>query len=244
MLHVNADDLGWTEKITDRIITCHRRERIHSASLMAFMEDSERAADLSLEYALPVGLHLNLTQELTGRTASDGLRERHRSVAAYLKARKANQILFNPFLRKAFDYVFKAQWDEFSRLLGRAPARIDGHHHMHLCMNMLVCTGIPEGLNVRRNFTFSRGEKNPVNRLYRRLVDVWLSRKYRIADSFYSIMPIENARLNKLISLSGKTEIEVMVHPGVDAQFHFLMSDRGRRFCLGRILDGRSHRMI
>ncbi|ABK16656.1 ChbG/HpnK family deacetylase [Syntrophobacter fumaroxidans] len=236
MLQVNADDLGRTEKITDRIMACHRHGRIHSASLMAFMNDSERAAALAREHCLPLGLHLNFTQELTGRTVSGKLRGQHQRVAAYLKARKASQILFNPFLCKAFDYVFRAQWDEFSRLLGKAPARIDGHHHMHLCMNMLLHNGIPEGLNVRRNFTFRRGEKNLINRYYRHLVDTWLSKKYKITDAFYSIAPIEWGRLNELILLSKNSHVEVMVHPGVDAEFYFLTSDPGRAFALGRFL--------
>jgi len=139
MLFVNADDLGWTNQITDRILNCYRHGLINSASAMAFMQDSERAADLSQQSGLPVGLHLNLTQDLTGQTVTSTLRDYHRSVAAYLNARKVNQILYNPFIHRAFNYVFQAQWDEFCRLYGKEPERLDGSSsyalvHKHACM--------------------------------------------------------------------------------------------------------------
>jgi predicted glycoside hydrolase/deacetylase ChbG (UPF0249 family) len=193
---------------------------------MTFMDDSERAADLAQGFGLPVGLHLNLTLDFTGNTVSANLRERHRSVATYLRARKANQILFNPFLCKSFDYVFKAQWDEFGRLYGAEPTRLDGHHHMHLSMNMIFSTRIPNGVNVRRNFTFRPCEKGFINRLYRYLLDIWLARKFRVTNYFFSIVPIETARLNKIIALSKQWNVELMVHPGVEDEYQYLLSDK------------------
>jgi chitin disaccharide deacetylase len=229
VLFVNADDLGWTRETTDRILACYRERRIHAASAMTFMKDSERAAELSRETCVPVGLHLNLTHDFTGYTVNPTLRDDHRRVAAYLKASKINQILYNPFLRKAVDYVFQAQWDEFHRLYGQEPTRLDGHQHMHLCINMLVSTRLHERLKIRRNFTFGAGEKNPINRLYRYLIDIWLSGRFEIADYFFSINPIEEGRLNRLISLSKGRNVEIMVHPGVDSEYRYLMSDNWLR---------------
>lgn len=225
MLYVNADDLGWTVEITDRIVTCYHQRRIHSASAMTFMKDSERAAELARQNGLQVGLHLNLTQEFTSEKTPTNLRDHHRSIAAYLKARKMNQVLYNPFLRQAFDYVFRAQWDEFCRLYREGPIRLDGHHHMHLCMNMLILNRLQKGLRVRRNFTFGSDEKGPVNRLYRHLVDRWLTSRYKCTDYFFSLKTIDQERLRRLVLLSKSADVEVMVHPGVEKEFHFLLSE-------------------
>jgi chitin disaccharide deacetylase len=224
MLFVNADDLGWTKEITDRILICYSRKRIHAASAMTFMLDSERAADLAIANQLPTGLHINLDQELTARATPAKLRDHHRAVSDYLKARKWNQVLYNPFLRNSFDYVFQAQWDEFCRLFGDSPQRLDGHRHMHLCMNMLVSGKIPNGIRIRRNFTFYPGEKDPVNRLYRYLVDRWLNSKFLCTDSFFSMKPIDREKLKKWVLLSKSSDVEIMVHPGIENEHLFLLS--------------------
>jgi predicted glycoside hydrolase/deacetylase ChbG (UPF0249 family) len=224
MLIINADDLGLDEETTDRILICYNRKRIHAASAMTFMSDSERAADLAQENQLPVGLHLNLDQELTGQTVQAKLRDHHRTVSVYLNARKWNQVLYNPFLRNSFDYVFQAQWDEFCRLFGAAPQRLDGHHHVHLCMNMLASGKIPKGIRIRRNFTFYPGEKDPFNRLYRYLLDRWLSSRFICTDSFFAIDPIDRGKLQKLVLLSKTSDVEILFHPGVADQYSFLLS--------------------
>jgi predicted glycoside hydrolase/deacetylase ChbG (UPF0249 family) len=225
VLLVNADDLGWNVETTDRILACYRQRRLHSTSAMTFMKDSGRAAELALEAGIPVGLHLNLTQGFSGDVVSKILQDNHHRVAAYLKARKFNQIVYNPFMTSALDYLFRAQWDEFCRLYGKEPARLDGHLHMHLCMNMLVFLRNLRGLKVRRNFTFVPGEKNPINRLYRYLVDVWLSRRFEITDYFVSIKPMDSKRLIKFISLSRQKNVEIMAHPGVESEYLYLMRD-------------------
>jgi predicted glycoside hydrolase/deacetylase ChbG (UPF0249 family) len=225
MLFINADDWGWIEETTNRILTCYRQDRIHSASAMTFMKNSERAAELARECGLPIGLHLNFTQEFTGDGVTTKLRDQQRLVAAYLKARKMNQILFNPFLHKAFDYVFQVQRDEFYRLYGKEPNRLDGHDHMHLCMNMLFSRRFPKGLKLRRNFTFGSDEKGPINRFYRRLVDRWLISRFQCSDCFFSLKPIEPERIRRIVLLSKSAEVELMVHPGVDKEYQYLLSE-------------------
>lgn len=224
MLYVNADDFGWTKDITNRILRCYRQRKIHAASAMTFMKDSERAADLARQNGLPVGLHLNFTQDFTGETVTSTLRDHHRPVAAYLKARKINQILFNPFLRHSFDYVFRAQWEEFHRLYEKDPTRIDGHHHMHLCMNMLASGKLPKGIKIRRNFTFRPGEKDLLNLLYRYLVDRWLTSRFLCTDFFYSMAPINQGILKRLVLMSKSSDVELMVHPGVKEEYLYLLS--------------------
>ena len=225
MLYVNADDMGRNGEITDRILACYREQRIGTASMMVFMEDSTRAAELVIECGLPVGLHLNFTQAFTGRSGESTLEDCQRSVAAYLKTRRINAIVYSPLLRKAFNYLFQAQWDEFCCLYGKEPAWLDGHHHMHLCMNMLASGKLPRGIRIRRNFTFASGEKDPVNRLYRYLVDRWLKSRFECTDYFFSLSPIEHKRVQRILTLSRSADVELMVHPGVDEEYHFLLSE-------------------
>lgn len=224
MLFVNADDWGRTQKITDRILTCFVQNRIHAASVMMFMADSERSAELAQENQLPIGLHLNLDQELTAKNIPIKLLEHHHAVSVYLEKWKWNQVIFNPFLCKSFDYVFQSQWNEFYRLYGDAPKRLDGHHHMHLCMNMLLSGKIPKGIKVRRNFTFRPGEKNIINLLYRYITDSYLTSRYLCTDFFFSMAPINIQKINHIVSISISNDVELMTHPGEEAEYNFLLS--------------------
>ena len=135
------------------------------------------------------------------------------------------QLLYNPFLRKHFDYVFKAQYDEYVRLFKGAPTHIDGHRHLHLCMNMIVDRIIPVGFKVRRNLTFAPGEKDPFNRYYRYIVDRWLRRKYRTTDYFFDVVPIHSERLRQIIEVAKSSEVELMVHPERFDEYNYLMGD-------------------
>jgi predicted glycoside hydrolase/deacetylase ChbG (UPF0249 family) len=138
-------------------------------------------------------------------------------------------VLYNPFLRKKFAYVFKAQYDEYCRLFGREPAQIDGHHHMHLCMNIMFDRVIPPGLRVRRNLYFEPEEKDIINRSYRRLLDVLLVRRYCCTDWFFSIEPTSNSRrLEKIFHRALSSNVELMVHPAKNEQYEYLMSSHYR----------------
>ena len=237
MLIVNADDYGCEKETTDRILTCYLLKRIHCASAMTFMADSERAADLARENKLPVGLHLNLDREINGSQLPAKLRETHCKIASYLNARKWNMLIYNPFLHNYFDYVFQAQWDEFCRLYGEEPKRLDGHHHMHLCMNMLLSGKIPKGIQVRRNFSFNSEEKPIINRLYRCLVDWWLQRNYLCTDTFFSMTPLNQGvssheRLRRPLLLSKFSAVEILFHPGLENEYMFLLSPEWEKIIL------------
>ena len=225
MLNVNADDLGIESLVTDRIISCYQQKRINSASFMTFMKDSERAAYLACKIGMNIGIHLNFDQELTGKNLNDNLLIHHKAISGYLKKGKWNQVIYNRSLKNSFKYVYNAQWNEYLRLIGEEPKRLDGHHHMHLCMNMLVSGNYHRGIKIRRNFSFKPGEKDPFNRFYRYLVDRWLKLRYQCMDYFFSLAPIDQKRLKRIIVLSTTCDVELMVHPGVQKEFQFLNSD-------------------
>src|SRR6266496_591976 len=154
MLIINADDWGRSVRETDAAFRCYKKGRVTSVSAMVFMADSERAAELAKEDNLEVGLHLNFTEKFTAPGITTTLANYHNRIVRFLTRNRYSQVLYNPFLRREFSYSYQAQADEFARLFGKAPSHIDGHHHMHLCGNLLFSNVIPAGMKMRRNFSF------------------------------------------------------------------------------------------
>src|SRR5206468_7588892 len=186
-LIINADDWGRDRKNTEKAFECVLRGTVSSVSAMVFMEDSERAAALALERGIDAGLHLNFTTSFSAEGCPAGLVARQEELRRYLLRHRLAQVIFHPGLIRSFEYVVAAQLDEFRRLYGVDPDRLDGHHHMHLCANVLLGGLLPPGTLVRRNFSFQHGEKSLWNRLYRRLVDGILARRHRMVDFFFSL---------------------------------------------------------
>jgi predicted glycoside hydrolase/deacetylase ChbG (UPF0249 family) len=156
---------------------------------MVFMEDSERAAAMALGRGIDAGLHLNFTTPFSAPNCPARLVQRQRELAAYLRHHRFAMVVYHPGLSRSFQYVIAAQLEEFGRLYGGAPGRLDGHHHMHLCANVLLGRLLPPGTIVRRNFSFQPGEKSFGNRLYRKVVDHMLARRHRLADFFFRCRP-------------------------------------------------------
>jgi len=226
MLIINADDWGRSRTETHAALRCYQEGRVTSVSAMVFMEDSERAAELAKENELDVGLHVNFAEAFTGRNYPDKLRQYHGRTISYLMGNKYAQLVYNPILRKEFAYSYTAQSEEFVRLFGRPPSHIDGHHHMHLCANMLLTNMIPAGMKMRRNFSFSPGEKSLLNRTYRGLVDRWLARRYRLPDYFFDLTQcIREKKLERVWALAKSNKVELMTHPVVQTESDYLMSD-------------------
>ena len=227
MLIINADDLGRSVAETDAALTCFYAGRITSTSVMVFMRDSERAAGLARAASLDVGLHLNFTEPFTLGGCAPGLLASQTRLARFLRRNRYNQLLYNPVLRKDFAASYRAQAVEFARLFGgAAPSHVDGHHHMHLCANMLVGHLIPVNTKMRRNFSFWAGDKSWLNRLYRKNVDRWLSRRYRLTEFFFDLsQSLQFQRLDCAVSLARTANVEIMTHPIVSTESEFLLSE-------------------
>jgi predicted glycoside hydrolase/deacetylase ChbG (UPF0249 family) len=193
---------------------------------MVFMADSERAAQLALENGLDTGLHLNFSLQFDGNCKSNKLLECQRRIASFLKTNKYSFLLYNPLLKGDFHYVYSAQYEEYVHLYNKVPTHIDGHHHLHLCTNILAARLIPKGAKVRRSFTFSRGEKSAFNRFYRCIVDAIVTRRYNCTDFFFSLsLLLRTGRLQTIMNLARSRNVEVMVHPERNEEFDYLMSD-------------------
>ena len=226
MLTVNADDLGRCTIATDRIMACFAANRISAASAMVFMEDSERAAALAKASGLDVGLHINFTENFTGPDIPQQLRHEHERIRKFLRRSKYALLLYNPFLRRAFRGVFQAQATEFQRLYGRPALRIDGHQHMHLCTNILLEGILPAGTKVRRNFSFSPGEKSFINRYYRNIADHRLRQRHQLTDYFFALSQhLEPSRFRRVILAAKTARVELMAHPQEDDEYTFLLGD-------------------
>ncbi len=232
-LIVNADDWGRTYETTQRTLECVSAGSVSAVSAMVFMEDSERAAAVAREHGIDAGLHLNLTTAFTAPKCPAALAQRHAELASYLR-RPFAHVMFHPGLVRSFEYVVAAQVDEYRRLYGGDPDRLDGHHHAHLCANVMYGGLLAPGTIVRRNFYFERGEKSFCNRWFRSFSDRMLARRHRLVDFFFSIAPLDPAdRLRRIFALGRHFVIEVETHPINPAEHRFLA--RGRIFGL---LDG------
>jgi predicted glycoside hydrolase/deacetylase ChbG (UPF0249 family) len=226
-LIVNADDWGQDRLNTNRILDCCQRGSVSSVSSMVFMEDSERASELAKENGIEAGLHLNFVTPFSAANSPAGLLERQQSLARWLKRHRFAQVVFHPGLVQDFEYVTAAQVDEFRRLYGADPEKLDGHHHMHLCVNVLVQRLMQPDTIVRRSFSFEAGEKSVWNILYRRGVDRSLAKRHRIADSFFSITPLEpSSRLQRIYSLARQSVVELETHPVNPDEYQYLVTGR------------------
>jgi hypothetical protein len=229
LLIVNADDWGQDTDTTEYILNCVSQKAVTSVSAMVFMDDSERAAALAREHDLDVGLHLNFTAPFTA-CASTRVVESQNRIRGYLRRHRLAQVVFNPVLVRSFDDVVAAQIDEFRRLYGANPVRLDGHHHMHLCSNVVLGHLMPPDTIVRRNLSFQPDEKSYINRAYRRAVDGMLARRHRLVDFLFSLNPQSPAhRLRRIVGLARRHVIELETHPAKRDEYTFLMSGELRR---------------
>jgi hypothetical protein len=169
------------------------------------------------------------------------LRERQELIGTFLRSSRLAPIFYHRRLVTSFDYVVKAQFEEYERLYGSRVNRVDGHHHMHLCRNVTVQELLPAGTIVRRNLTFRNGEKSYFNRLYRRRQDQRLASRHPMTDFFFDLQPVSPIeRLRQICSLAGQFNIELETHPVRDNEYAFLMNG-GLARCADQVAVARDY---
>ncbi len=222
-LIVNADDWGRDVRTTGAILNCVVSRVVSSVSAMVFMGDSERAATIARERKIDAGLHLNLTTPYSAPRCPASLIYHQQILARYLLRHRLAQVIYHPGLARTFEYVISAQLDEFCRLYGTAPVRLDGHHHMHLCANVILGKLLPAGTIVRRHFSFRPDDKSWGNRFYRRIIDRVLASRHQLTDFFFSLQPLEPARrLDGIFSAAQHSVVELETHPVNREEYNFL----------------------
>jgi chitin disaccharide deacetylase len=226
-LIVNADDWGRDRENTDRILDCVRFGSVSAVSAMVFMEDSERSVDLARTSNIDAGLHLNMTTLFVSKRATTRLMEHHQRVVAYFSSSRYARVVFNPFIASSVEYVVRCQLEEYEKLYGSSPSRLDGHHHMHLCSNVMVQGLLPAGTQVRRNFSFLKNEKSSINIAYRKVVDSLLARRHTLTDFLFSLVPlVPSSRLCSIFALAQRFLVEVETHPVNPAEFNYLTDSK------------------
>jgi predicted glycoside hydrolase/deacetylase ChbG (UPF0249 family) len=227
---VNADDWGRDALTTDRILDCVRAGAVSSVSAMVYMKDSARAAALAAEHGIDAGLHLNLTSPFSASHAPARLQERQTAIKRFLRAHRLARIIYHPALAAAFRYVVEAQMEEFVRIHGQPLRRLDGHHHMHLCTNILCSSIIPAQVIVRRSLSPLVGESAGPLRLYRAWRDRLLARRHPSTDFFFNLMPLDATRLQAIFAQAAQGSVELMTHPLDEEEYRFLMDGGLSRF--------------
>jgi len=234
MLIINADDWGMDTATTDRILNCFRNGRITSATAMMFMVDSERSAELALLHRLPIGFHLNFTQPFSHHCVPSKLKNYHNTLVKYFTKIRYARIIYNPLIWRQIDYCFKAQYAEFERLYENSPTHIDGHHHIHLCANLMFSTIIPRGMKIRRNVPFSKKEKNFVNWWWRSLIDKIIRDRFITTDFFLGLYGnVSESDVLAKLNMVNNYNVEFMVHPGLPEEYNLILSDRYARIIQG-----------
>ncbi|HUV96895.1 MAG TPA: ChbG/HpnK family deacetylase [Acidobacteriaceae bacterium] len=237
---VNADDWGREVLTTDRIAECARVGVVSSVSAMVFRPDSERGAALAAEHSIDAGLHLNLSSPLDAAYCPAKLRARQAKIRHFLRSNRLAPIVYHPGLVDTFRYVVSAQFEEFIRLYGHPPLRVDGHHHMHLCTNMLFSDFVPEGIVVRRCLSHLDGEMSWPMRVYRAWQHRTLARRHPMTDFFFNIMPLEPDRLKLIVASARRGTVEIMTHLRSDVEYQFL-SGGGLTQYLGSVKVSRKY---
>src|SRR5581483_4761300 len=228
----NADDWGRDKQTTDRILNCFNAGVMSSVSAMVFMEDSDRAAEIARERSVDAGLHLNLDTAFSAPGCSDRLLEHQRKLAKFLRHPLARPI-FHPGLSQSFKYLVSAQIDEYQRLYGTKPQRIDGHHHMHLSANVLLGGLLPRDTAVRRHFSYEPREKRLRNGLFRIYSKLLIERRYSTTDFLFSLPPLEPERLSRMFGVAQDAVVEVETHPVNDDELRFLVEREFERYGAG-----------
>jgi predicted glycoside hydrolase/deacetylase ChbG (UPF0249 family) len=222
---VNADDLGMTVEVSDRILACFSAQVISSASLMVWMNDSDRAATLGREASLPIGLHLNLDDPFAVDVPIE-VRSAHDRVRSWFASRPRFLSSFN--LSRSFHRDLRtsitAQLDEFQRLVGCDPTHIDSHHHVHMNWNVLCSSALQAMTPVR---TTRWVDAKPSLRILRSSRIRLIRRRFISTDLFFDLRHISPALggTESFVSNSAPaTTIEIMTHPGMPDEFAVLNS--------------------
>ena len=126
-------------------------------------------------------------------------------------------------LTASFEYVVQAQLEEFERLYGKPPARIDGHHHMHLCANVLCQESAAAWLYRSQEPHLQVWRKNVAEQALstQRKTSAWHGGTVLRIISMTCIPLSRHARLRKIFALGARFNVEIETHPIRDEEYDF-----------------------
>jgi predicted glycoside hydrolase/deacetylase ChbG (UPF0249 family) len=127
-LIVNADDFGYTERISDGIVRAHLGGIVTAATLMTNAPHTGGAAKLARATpSLDVGVHLVTTYD---RPLAD-VELIPTLVDKAGRFVRPVELLARDIDRREALIEYRAQYEKAGELLGRAPTHLDSHHWVH-----------------------------------------------------------------------------------------------------------------
>lgn len=212
---INADDWGGFADGTDAILSAFAAGSITSTTAMVHMADSRRAAELALEHALPVGLHLNLTQPFDAPEVPQDVRERQRRVCEDVRPLSLiRRWSYDP--RPSTDRLIRAaiadQLEAFRSLYRKEPTHVDSHQHAHGSPDVFM--RLPKSLPARRTASMRAHV---------------IARRLRTTERFHSIshlVPELGGTGIESALRAPSDSIEIMVHPSFPRELPILVGRR------------------
>jgi hypothetical protein len=236
LLIVNGDDWGGEAVKTDAIRAAYAAGAISGASAMVYMEDSDRAAALPRSERPPLGLHLNLTQPFADPLTPARVGDRHARLIEHFTDPHHRAWGSPPRLRQAVREGIGDQVARFEALYGAEPDHIDGHEHAHICLDVLLA--LPAGTRVRPVCSRPAAGRwalgTRLNGAARRACfPPRLRAPLRAYDIDTLVPELGGAGLPAVLALSGRSSVEIIVHPGDPRDDVVLGSDSWRESLTG-----------
>ena len=229
LLIINADDLGIDVATTDSILRCFWAGRVSSASALVGMSDSARAATLAREANLPIRLHLNLTEPFSDPSVPADVRDRQARLAGHFARSPSAYWICSPFRQPMIEACIRDQMRMFEQLYGEMPREIDGHQHVHTCLNVLLARSLGNVEAMRATFNLPPDDRGLAKRGVQRLINGMVRLRFESTQRFTFLRKGTSCRsaqdLARIIARARTESVELMTHPGIEDERKLLLSD-------------------
>jgi predicted glycoside hydrolase/deacetylase ChbG (UPF0249 family) len=219
LLIVNADDFGFSRRVTDAAVQAFQAGAISSATSMVWMRDSERAAQVAREQGLPLGLHLNLTVEFGAAAIPAAVRNRQLKLVEHLGRAGQGGLTQSRAAELALSDAVRDQLDRLEETYGEL-THVDGHHHVHLRPGVLEA--IPARFPVRPPLStpdaIGRGRSSSSQAVAGRRASRW-------AFAVQHVHPDLGGTDDAVLALAESDPVEVMTHPADDGELSALVGE-------------------
>jgi chitin disaccharide deacetylase len=230
LLIVNADDWGGFREGTDAIDRCFRIGAVSSTTAMVHMSDSRRAAELALENAWPVGLHLNLTQPFDAADVDASVRERQRRLCVHFDKLRARRWMLSADrrLHELIAEEIRGQIEQFAILYGGEPTHVDSHHHVHVCPDVFLSSALVRGTRMRQTVSAPPVDRRAARMLAGAAKHWVLARRFVTTSRFWAVRELApgtgTVPIATAAELSRRQSVEIMTHPSFPSELRVLRS--------------------
>ena len=222
---VNADDFGMSKEVNEAISDAFGKGLIDRTTLLVNMPMAEEAMQMASERGFldRVGIHLNLTSglPLTDEMAKDPVMcNAAGEFTADFARNMWTRFCLPRATRKNTDREIRAQLDRFGKLGGKL-WHVDSHHHVHTDPSVWfilkkILPSYPV-VSVRLGRNMYRGG-NPLMHIYKFVLNLSVKRFCKEKPSFFGSARDYESYTEKSGEISGKRNVEVMVHPVFDGK--------------------------